>query len=116
MMNKKMHNPFELLGVDEAASSGDIKKAYFQKVRQYTPEKHAEKFKQIREAYDTLKDSECRLEAEVFNFIRPQQFSATEDSNSEFLFLNDKVFLSWFRENYTDLERTDFTDDIDELF
>ena len=35
-------NPFDVLGVDETASDADVKKAYFQMVRQFTPEKHAD--------------------------------------------------------------------------
>ena len=67
MNSKTLTNPFDVLGVDETASNAEVKKAYFQMVRQFTPEKHAEQFKQIREAYDLLKDPSLRLEAEVFS-------------------------------------------------
>ena len=50
MNSTKMTKPFEVLGIDEAASNADVKKAYFQGVRQFSPEKHAEQVKQIREA------------------------------------------------------------------
>ena len=66
MNSKTLTNPFDVLGIDETASDAEVKKAYFQMVRQFTPEKHAEQFKQIRDAYDLLKDPSLRLEAEVF--------------------------------------------------
>jgi len=50
-----------VLGVDENASPGEIKKAYFQKARQYHPDKNpdntqeaAEQFKEAEMAYRTL--------------------------------------------------------------
>lgn len=115
MVNKKItQNPFEILGIDKNASSGDVKKAYFQMVKQFRPEHHAEKFKQIRQAYDRLKDDSQRVEAEVFSFIKPTvQPESTEQATPE-IKLEKEVFLSWWRRTYTDLERTDFASDFHE--
>lgn len=118
-MNTKdpMMNPFDVLGVDEAASDADVKKAYFQKVRQFTPEKHAERFKQIREAYDLLKDPSHRLEAEVFSFMKTSidPVSVSEDTSTPSIQLDSDVFLAWVKQTLTDLERTDFTSDFNEV-
>lgn len=111
-----MMNPFDVLGVDEAASDADVKKAYFQMVRQFTPEKHADEFKQIREAYDLLKDPSRRLEAEIFSFTMPTTdlvLEAPEELPP--LKLDGAVFMTWIRRALTDLERTDFTSDFNEV-
>jgi molecular chaperone DnaJ len=110
-----MLNPFDVLNVDEDASDTDVKKAYFQMVRQFTPEKHAERFKQIREAYDLLKDPSQRLEAEVFSFMKPSSPSGSEVASTPPIQLDGDVFLAWVKQTLTDLERTDFTSDFNEV-
>ena len=116
MNTKTMMNPFDVLGVDETASDAEVKKAYFQMVRKFTPEKHAEQFKQIREAYDLLKDPSRRLEAEVFSFIKPAIDPVLEATELPPLKLDGGVFLAWMRRTLTDLERTDFTSDFNDFY
>ena len=110
-----MLNPFDVLNVDEDASDADVKKAYFQMVRQFTPEKHAERFKQIREAYDLLKDPSQRLEAEVFSFMKPSITPDSAVASTPPIQLDGDVFLAWVKQTLTDLERTDFTSDFNEV-
>ncbi len=62
-------DPYRILGVGEAASQIEIKRAYFGLIRQYPPETEAEKFKIIRGAYEKLKDVRRRGETDIF---RPQ--------------------------------------------
>lgn len=57
-----MMNYFEILGVEPTATKADIKRAYFKKIRQYTPEKNPEEFKEIRQAYETLRVDRTRDE------------------------------------------------------
>ena len=110
-----MMNPFDVLGVDETAADADVKKAYFQMVRQFTPEKHTEQFKRIREAYDLLKDPSRRIEAEVFSFINPSSDLASEAAELPPIQFDGEVFLAWMKQTLTDLERTDFTSDFNEV-
>ncbi|KAB8335259.1 tetratricopeptide repeat protein [Scytonema tolypothrichoides VB-61278] len=51
---------YHILGISSQASADEIKRAYFQLVRKYSPEKDPERFKQIRIAYNTLFDSNAR--------------------------------------------------------
>merc|ERR1712137_85349 len=56
---------YEVLGIQPTATSGEIKKAYFQHARKLHPDKNVSKgsdgaFKILNRAYETLKDAEQR--------------------------------------------------------
>ena len=53
-----MEKYYEILGLSKEATQGEIKKAYFKLVRKYSPEKYPEEFREIREAYEFLKNAE----------------------------------------------------------
>ena len=57
-----MYDPYKTLGVNKDADAGIIKKAFFTLAKEHHPDKggNPEKFKQINEAYDTLKDPQKR--------------------------------------------------------
>ena len=58
---------YEDLGVTPEADEREIKKAYFRLVRKHPPEKDPEKFKLIREAYETLSDPQARSRYDSLN-------------------------------------------------
>jgi len=68
-MNK---NPYEILGVAKNATDAEIKKAYHKLVMQHHPDKNAgnkgseEKFKEINNAFDILKDPQKRAAFDQF--------------------------------------------------
>lgn len=53
-----MERYYRVLGISQGASQSEIKKAYFKLVRQYSPEKNPEQFREIREAYEYLKNAQ----------------------------------------------------------
>lgn len=57
-----MKDHYETLGIDKSADRPQIKRAYFNLVKQYPPERFPKEFKEIRAAYDTLSDEKKRLE------------------------------------------------------
>ena len=59
-------DPYAVLGVERRADEKTIKKAYFKKVRQFPPEKAPEKFKEIRTAYDQLRNADRRAQVDLF--------------------------------------------------
>lgn len=63
-----MRDPYQVLGVDRTASDSEIKKAYRKLARKYHPDRNSgdksaeEKFKEVGQAYDVLKDPKKRQE------------------------------------------------------
>ncbi|SDN43820.1 molecular chaperone DnaJ [Alkalicoccus daliensis] len=69
---------YDVLGVDKNADEQEIKKAYRKLARKYHPdvnkEENAEdKFKEVKDAYDTLSDSNKRAHYDQFGHADPNQ-------------------------------------------
>lgn len=69
---------YEVLGVAKGASKDEIKKAYRKLSKQYHPdinkaEDAAEKFKEIKEAYEVLSDDQKRAHYDQFGHTDPNQ-------------------------------------------
>lgn len=61
-----MHDPYEVLGLSPDADDKTIRARYLKLVREFSPERHPEKFMQIRQAYELLKDENTRLRQRLF--------------------------------------------------
>ncbi|HGG60833.1 MAG TPA: molecular chaperone DnaJ [Gammaproteobacteria bacterium] len=71
-----MKDPYLILGLprDNAALSDDaVQTAYLALVRRYPPDRHPEKFQQVRRAFETLETEKKRLSFELFEAALPDR-------------------------------------------
>jgi curved DNA-binding protein len=86
----KYKDYYKILGVAREASEEDIKKAYRKLARKYHPdvskEKNAEeRFKEVAEAYEVLKDAEKRAAYDQMGYYQPgQEFRPPPDWGQRF--------------------------------
>jgi len=66
VVSQPVRDPYGVLGLDRHASEAEIKRAYFQLVRHFPPEREPEKFRDIRTAYEQLRDAESRARIALF--------------------------------------------------
>lgn len=64
-------DPYAVLGLPRSANDGEVKRAYFQMVRQFPPEKEPERFQEIRTAYDRIRTRERRDQTDLFLLQSP---------------------------------------------
>lgn len=82
-----MKTYYEILGLRQTATKDEIKKSYRTLAMKYHPDVNSgdvdseKKFREINEAYETLKDDKKR--AEYDNKLSQSQFSEKEKSNSK---------------------------------
>lgn len=63
-------DPYAVLGLARAATSAEIKQAYFNLVRAHPPEREPDTFKRIRAAYERLREPDKRLETDMLLPVR----------------------------------------------
>jgi curved DNA-binding protein CbpA len=69
--NLTSSDPYAVLGLSRGVDSRAIKRAYFELVRQYSPETSPDAFKLIRAAYEKLNTEAVRTETDLFLFLPP---------------------------------------------
>ncbi|MCM3761525.1 molecular chaperone DnaJ [Alkalihalobacillus oceani] len=96
---------YEVLGVDQNASVDEVKKAYRKLARKYHPDVNKEadaeeKFKEVKEAYDTLSDPQKKARYDQFGHADPNQgFGGAGDFGGGFGDIFDMFFGGGGRRN-----------------
>ncbi len=66
-----------VLGLSLDASDEDIRNSYLQLVKKHTPEKDPAKFRQITEAYESVKDERQRVKGKIFGGLAARDHEDT---------------------------------------
>jgi curved DNA-binding protein CbpA len=74
-----MADPYETLGVTRTSSDAEIRRRYLELVRQFPPERDAERFAAIRHAYDELRDPVARMSKRLFDIDEGDSWEAIGD-------------------------------------
>ena len=106
-------DPYAVLGLKRRASLSEIKRAYFDLVRQYAPETNPEAFKQIRSAYEKLNSAESKTETDLFLFQAPPPWKARKRRRKLELDFDPQEIWQLLQE-YGDLGRSRFEADFRE--
>ena len=88
-----MKNYYDVLGVNEQSTSADITKAYKNLAKQYHPDRGGDKdkFQEINEAHDTLKNSQKRHDYDTM-----RKFGGSRQGDNEHPFFNEDNFGDFF--------------------
>jgi curved DNA-binding protein CbpA len=105
-----MLNPYRVLGVSRQATDEEIRRAYFNLVRTYPPEKDPDKFKEIRAAYDALKDRAARVKTYLLHFEDVHPDLGRLEKKTIVPALDFRLIL-FGDERFSDLRKTDFESD-----
>ena len=108
--NLTSSDPYAVLGLVRGASPREIKRAYFDLVRQYTPEDHPDTFKLIRAAYEKLRTADVKAETDLFLFQPPPPWEPRKRRRKLDLAVHSEDIWALLQE-HGDLGRTDFTAD-----
>jgi curved DNA-binding protein CbpA len=61
-----MTDPYSVLGVSPESDDEAIRKRYLELVREFSPERHPQRFAAIRAAYEAVRDLNSRVEHRLF--------------------------------------------------
>jgi curved DNA-binding protein CbpA len=61
-----MEDAYSVLGLAPGSDDETIRRRYLELVRQYSPERHPDRFAAIRAAYEKLRDQDTRLRYRLF--------------------------------------------------
>lgn len=90
--NSKREDPYRVLGIDRNADAGEIKRTYFQLVREHTPEESPEQFQRIRAAYDQLRTPERRAQADLLLLQPPPPLPKLAHSDLDLSLHSEDLF------------------------
>ena len=100
-------DPYTTLRIPRTASAAEVKAAYFALVREHPPERDPQTFKQVRAAYERVRDPDRRLETDML-LLQPWPASGRKRRVPKLdLRVHPEDVLAAARA-LTDLERTDW--------
>ncbi len=100
-------DPYSVLNLARTATAAEIRQAYFTLVRAHPPERDPDTFKQIRAAYERLRDPERRAETDMLLLVEWPAPARRRRSKPLDLTLHNEDVLAAARA-LSDLERTDW--------
>jgi len=103
-------DPYAVLGLVRGASLRDIRRAYFELVREYPPEVRPDAFKVIRAAYEQLRQPEVKAETDLFLFQPPSPWEPRKRRQRLRLDTITQDIVTLLQQ-HGDLGRTDFKTD-----
>jgi curved DNA-binding protein CbpA len=71
-----MSDPYAVLGLPPGTDDGTIRRRYLQLVKEHPPEHRPEKFAEIRQAYESLRDLNTRLRYRLFEAGKKESVDA----------------------------------------
>jgi len=88
-----MKNYYEVLGVDEKATSAEITRAFKELAKKHHPDRggNKDRFQEISEAHDTLKNSQKRHDYDTM-----RKFGGPRQGGGEHPFFNEDIFGDFF--------------------
>lgn len=108
--NLDSNDPYAVLGLQRGATPRQIKRTYFDLVREYPPEKEVEAFKIIRAAYEQLRNPDVKASTDLFLFRPPSPWSPRKRKGKINLDFKAADLMADLQRQ-SDLGRTDFQDD-----
>lgn len=103
-------DPYAVLGLVRGASLREVKRAYFDLVREYPPEEQPDTFKVIRAAYEKLRQADVKAETDLFLFQPPSPWEPRKRRSKLDLDVHAED-VAMLLQQHGDLERTDFEAD-----
>jgi curved DNA-binding protein CbpA len=71
-----MRDPYRVLGIAPEASEAEVRRRYLELVRQHPPDRDPDRFNEIHEAYDRLRDPVTRMRKLLFEPDRTDTFES----------------------------------------
>ena len=71
-----MTDPYAVLGLPADSDDETIRRRYLELVKQFSPERHPDKFAAVRRAYESLRDLDTRLRYRLFEAGRTDSLDA----------------------------------------
>jgi len=62
-----MSDPYAILGLPPGCGESDVRRRYLELVRQYPPDRAPERFAEVHQAYERLRDPVMRIESTLFD-------------------------------------------------